>query len=74
MLQQPIDFKVLLTVRDGQLAVVTCAACGCRLQMAAGARDEWTHFGVLAGRDAMGHRTACVEHAHDGSGAVAFFA
>ncbi|MEO8207518.1 MAG: hypothetical protein ABI598_00680 [Chloroflexota bacterium] len=71
MLEQPSDFKALLTVRDGQLAVVTCGACGCRLQSTSASPNEWKHFGQLAGRDAMGHRPACVELAHDGSGRAA---
>jgi hypothetical protein len=56
-------------VRDGQLAPVTCAACGCRLE-ASGTADEapWFHFGRLGGRDARGCRTSCVESAHDRSG------
>jgi hypothetical protein len=56
-------------VRDGQLAPVTCAACGCRLD-ASGTADEapWFHFGRLGGRDARGCRPDCVESAHDRSG------
>jgi hypothetical protein len=56
-------------VRDGQLAPVTCASCGCRLE-ASGTADEapWFHFGRLGGRDARGCRPLCVEAAHDRSG------
>jgi hypothetical protein len=56
-------------VRDGQLAPVTCAACGCRLE-ASGTADEapWFHFGRLGGRDARGCRPLCVEAAHDRRG------
>ncbi len=56
-------------VRDGHLAPVTCAACGCRLD-ASGTSDDaaWFHFGRLGGRDARGCRPACVEAAHDRSG------
>lgn len=52
-------------VRSGQLAPVTCSACGCRLEPAG---DAWFHFGPLAGRDARGCRVTCAEVAHDASG------
>ena len=56
-------------VRDGQLAVVTCAACGCRLDASGTADDApWFHFGRLGGRDARGDRPACLDAAHDRSG------
>ena len=56
-------------VRDGQVAPVTCIACGCRLE-ASGTADEapWFHFGRLGGRDARGDRTACIEAPHDRAG------
>lgn len=56
-------------VRGGQVAPVTCAACGCRLEPS-GTADEapWFHFGRLGGRDARGDRTACIEAPHDRSG------
>lgn len=64
MLQRPLDPTRDTGVRDGQLAAVTCAACGCRL--AVDQHDEaWFHFGGQTGRDARGCRVACVESAHD---------
>lgn len=78
MLQQPEDTRTTkivpdagLTVRDGRLTAVTCAACGCRLQAHPTEADAWTHYGVLGGRDAMGHRPACTAFVHDGFGRVA---
>jgi hypothetical protein len=61
--------RVLRAVRDGQVAPVTCIACGCRLE-ASGTADEapWFHFGRLGGRDARGCRPACIEAAHDPTG------
>lgn len=63
---QPSDPEVHATaVRDGRLAPVTCAACGCRL---AESGDAWFHFNPLAGRDARGCRIDCADAAHDASG------
>jgi hypothetical protein len=61
--------RVDRSVRDGQVAPVTCNACGCRLEPS-GTADEapWFHFGRLGGRDARGDRTACIEAPHDRSG------
>ena len=61
--------RVQRAVRDGQIAPVTCTACGCRLE-ASGTADEapWFHFGRLGGRDARGCRTACIEAPHDLTG------
>ena len=57
-----------LSVSRGRVPV-TCAACGCRLEAATGARDgEYRHFGPLGGRDARGCRVDCVTLVHDGSG------
>lgn len=53
-------------VRDGALAPVTCAACGCRLSRSTD--GAWYHFGRLGGRDARGCRVGCVEAAHDAAG------
>jgi len=54
-------------VRDGQGAPVTCAACGCRLDLGADS-GTWFHFGRFAGRDARGCRVPCVELGHDAMG------
>ncbi|MBI2775884.1 MAG: hypothetical protein HYX57_01270 [Chloroflexi bacterium] len=70
MLQQPENIRPAIVVRDGQLAAVTCATCGCRLQKDA-SEGVWRHFGALGGRDARSHRTACVDLAHDASGRIA---
>ena len=70
MLQQPEELRTPIAVRDGQFSVVTCAACGCRLQADALDDGMWRHFGALGGRDARSHLTSCVERAHDASGRV----
>lgn len=64
-----------LAVREGQLAPVTCHACGCRLE-AVESRDgvEWFHYGRLGGRDARGDRVACIDAAHDAEGHAALAA
>jgi hypothetical protein len=63
----PSDHEVRQTfaVRDGRLAPVTCAACGCRL---AATTDAFVHFNPLAGRDARGCRIDCVDTPHDATG------
>jgi hypothetical protein len=62
-------------VRDGQLAPVTCAACGCRLE-AVDAVDgvRWFHFGRLGERDARGCRVTCIDAIHDTGGRPAIAA
>jgi hypothetical protein len=56
-------------VRDGQLAPVTCNACGCRLEpIEAVEGRRWFHFGRLGDRDARGCRVACIDAIHDTSG------
>lgn len=63
------------SVRDGQLAPVTCATCGCRLEpVGRGDRAAWFHFGRGGGRDARGCRVACIEAAHDVEGHAALAA
>lgn len=54
-----------VAVRDGHLAAVTCASCGCRL---APSGEAFFHFSPLGGRDARGCRVACADAAHDASG------
>jgi hypothetical protein len=73
MLHHPDDTSPP-AVRDGQITVVTCDACGCRLQADAAEPGTWRHFGALGGRDAQGHRTACVELPHDALGRTAVLA
>jgi hypothetical protein len=68
MLQQPDELRTPPAVRNGQVTVVTCAACGCRLQPSAVEDGIWRHFGALGGRDARSHRTGCVEFPHDAFG------
>ena len=63
------DFQTAVTVRNGQLVAVTCAACGCRLAAHEPERDaRWRHFGAFGGRDAIGCRVACIEAFHDVAG------
>jgi hypothetical protein len=59
------EYRQPIAVRDGQLAPVTCAACGCRL---ASADDGFYHFSPSGGRDARGCRVDCADAAHDTSG------
>jgi hypothetical protein len=61
-------------VRDGQIAPVTCNACGCRLEAVDSAQESWFHFGRMGGRDARGCRVACVELAHNAFGRAALAA
>jgi hypothetical protein len=49
---------------------VTCAACGCRLQPAAG-HQGWIHFLPMAGSDARGCRVECADAVHDRLGRTA---
>jgi len=56
-------------VREGQLAPVTCSACGCRLESVEGDRAvSWFHYGRISGRDARGDRVACIDAPHDAEG------
>ncbi len=54
-----------IAVRDGHLAPVTCASCGCRLAPAEGG---WYHYAPIGGRDARGCRITCADAAHDTTG------
>ena len=57
------------SVRDGRLAPITCAECGCRLAPLSGRMDgAWTHYSPLGGRDARGCRVACADLAHGPDG------
>jgi hypothetical protein len=63
------DARRLQAIRDGQVAPVTCAMCGCRLERSTtGDEPTWFHFGRFGGRDARGDRTDCVEQPHDAFG------
>ncbi len=50
-------------IRSG---VVTCEACGCRLQRSTA--DTYRHFAPMAGRDARGDKVACADADHDRQG------
>ncbi len=66
-------YEVEFSSRSADRSPVTCAACGCRLQAATGARDgEYFHFSPLGGRDARGCRVDCVDAAHDSTGRPVF--
>ncbi len=73
MFEQTGEFSTSPAVRDGQITVVTCEACGCRLQpdVSSDGVGTWRHFGALGGRDARSHRTACVDLPHDALGRAA---
>ena len=71
MLQEPQKLVPVMAVRDGQMSVVTCNACGCRLQPDVVEDGMWRHFGALGGRDARSHLVPCVDQLHDASGRVA---
>jgi hypothetical protein len=59
----------LAAIRDGRLAPVTCAACGCRLTRLSGEEaNAWVHFSPIAGYDARGCRVACADLPHDDLG------
>jgi hypothetical protein len=59
-------------IRRDDAAVLTCAACGCRLTARESVRDSgaygpdaaWRHFAGSAGRDARGCRLDCVDQPH----------
>jgi hypothetical protein len=54
---------------DSHSGVVTCEACGCRLEpVVSDGALSWYHFSPMAGRDARGDRVACADAPHDGHG------
>lgn len=55
-------------VRAGQVAPVTCQACGCRLEAVGDEASTWFHYGRLGGRDARGDRVVCIDAPHDAEG------
>jgi hypothetical protein len=59
------DAQIVMAVRDGHGAPVTCAACGCRLSQTG---EAFFHFNPLGGRDARGCRVQCASAAHDSQG------
>jgi len=59
------DTQIVMAVRDGHGAPVTCAACGCRLSQTG---EAFFHFNPLGGRDARGCRVQCASAAHDSQG------
>jgi hypothetical protein len=71
MIPEP-ELRLLVAVRDGRAAPVTCSECGCRLQAVGHPGAEaWFHFNPLAGRDARGCRVGCADQAHDAAGRAA---
>jgi hypothetical protein len=54
-----------MAVRDGRLAPVTCASCGCRLTESG---EAFVHFQGFGGRDARGCQIDCAEAMHDAAG------
>ena len=49
--------------------LVTCSACGCRLDaIVDDGALSWYHFSPMGGRDARGCLVACADAAHDGHG------
>jgi hypothetical protein len=57
------------SVRDGRLAPVTCASCGCRLtRLSDEEAGAWVHFSPIAGRDARGCVVDCADLPHDALG------
>lgn len=65
MLHQSNPELLPMAVRDGRLAPVTCAACGCRLTPSG---DAFVHFEGFGGRDARGHVIDCSAALHDAAG------
>lgn len=79
MTTEHLDQPTSLAVREGQLAPVTCQACGCRLEAVGDAAVgdapvAWFHFGRISGRDARGDRIDCIDAPHDAEGHAALAA
>jgi hypothetical protein len=59
-------------LRRSDSVVLTCAACGCRLEARESLRDggsygpdaAWRHFWGAPGHDARGCRVACIDQPH----------
>lgn len=74
MTTEHLDQPTSLAVREGQLAPVTCQACGCRLEAVGDGSVAWFHFGRMSGRDARGDRIECIDAPHDAEGRAALAA
>lgn len=63
------DPRPTFSARREGAGPVTCAACGCRLQVVGSTEAAaYFHFGAVGGRDARGCRVDCADLAHDATG------